>query len=449
MKLYTIWIKPLQFICSIIFLSSANVLFAGSPPGITAQPQSQAVLANSNAVFTVTASGSLPLMYQWSFKGINLTNSAHVSGATGTTLTISNVTAADAGNYKVVVTNTHGSATSVVAVLTVLFPPAITAQPQSQSALLSSNATFAAAVSGTPPLVCRWYFNGSLLSDGGRVSGSATTNLSLANVQTNDAGNYQLFVTNNYGSATSSPATLTVLVPPQITTPPQSQTLEAGSNMVLFVAAAGTPPLNYRWFFNGNPLSDGGRVSGSTTTNLTVSDSQTNDSGNYLAVVTNIAGVATSSIALISVLQPPAITQQPQDLTLAVGATATFSAAAGGSSPASYLWFFNGNALSDGGQFSGTTTSNLTIVQAQTTNSGYYEVEASNPVGIAFSAPASLTVLAPPAITRQPSNQSAVWGGAAVFNVTATGDAPLNYQWTFNGAIISDATNATLMLTNV
>jgi alpha-tubulin suppressor-like RCC1 family protein len=440
--------KGLQFICSIIFLSSADVLFAGASPSITTQPQSQAVLAGSNAVFTVTAGGSLPLMYQWSFNGINLTNSAHVAGATSTTLTISNVIAANAGNYQVIVTNTHGGATSAVAGLTVLLPPTVSAQPQSQSTLLNSNATFAATVSGTPPLVCRWYFNGGLLSDSGRVSGSATTHLSILNVQTNDAGNYQAVVTNNYGSATSSLATLTVLVPPQITAQPQSQTRKAGSNIVLSTIANGTLPLSYGWFFNGAPLSDGGRVSGSATANLTISNSQTNDSGNYIAIITNIAGAATSSVAVISVLEPPAITQQPRSLTLPVGATATFSAAADGSAPTSYLWFFYGNALSDGGQFSGTTTSNLTILNAQTTDSGNYEVQASNPVGIAFSTTASLTVLAPPAITRQPSNQSAAWGGAAVFNVIATGDAPLNYQWTFNGAIISDATNATLMLMN-
>src|SRR5262249_7008856 len=155
--------------------------------------------------------------YQWSFNGTNLTNSAHVSGATSSTLTISNVVAADAGNFQVVITNTHGS-TNAVAVLTVLFRPSISVPPQSQSVLLNSNVAFSAKATGTAPLVYRWYFNGALLSDGGRVSGSATTNLSIVNVQTNDAGSFQLVVTNNYGSVTSNPVTLTVLVPPQIIT---------------------------------------------------------------------------------------------------------------------------------------------------------------------------------------------------------------------------------------
>src|SRR5258707_12170435 len=106
---------------------------AQSAPSITQQPQSQSLLAGSNATFSVTASGQSPLRYQWSFNGTNLANSAHISGATNATLTVSNILAADAGNYRVVVTNSHGSATSSNATLAVLLPPAITSQPAPQS----------------------------------------------------------------------------------------------------------------------------------------------------------------------------------------------------------------------------------------------------------------------------------------------------------------------------
>src|SRR6266851_5520680 len=161
--------------------------FAQSAPSITQQPQSQSLLAGTNATFTVTASGQTPLRYQWSFNATNLTNSAHITGATNATLVVSNIVAADAGSYRVVVTNSHGSATSSNATLTVLLPPAITSQPAAQSVILTSNASFTVAASGTAPLSYQWYFNGDPLANSGRITGSATTNLSIANVQTNDA----------------------------------------------------------------------------------------------------------------------------------------------------------------------------------------------------------------------------------------------------------------------
>ena len=239
-------------LCLIVF--ATLVPRAGFAAGITTQPQSQSVVAGSNAVFTVVASGQAPIFYQWLFNGVNLTNSTHIAGTTNSTLTISNVLGSDAGNYRVVVTNSHSGVTSSNAVLTVLFPPSITGQPASQSVLSSNNATFTATVAGTAPLSCQWRFNGVPLMDGGRVSGSTTTNLSIVNVQTNDAGAYQLGVTNNYGSVTSAVATLTVLVAPGIATQPTNQTVILGNTATFSVTAFGTAPLTCQWLLNGAAL---------------------------------------------------------------------------------------------------------------------------------------------------------------------------------------------------
>src|SRR5208337_416635 len=113
-------------------------------------------LLGSNAAFTVVAGGSSPIFYRWSFNGTNLTNSAHISGATNATLTVSNVTAADAGIYRVGVTNSHSGVISSNATLTVVLPPAITNQPSAQAVLLNSNAAFTTAASGTAPLRYQW-----------------------------------------------------------------------------------------------------------------------------------------------------------------------------------------------------------------------------------------------------------------------------------------------------
>lgn len=91
------------------------------PPNVVAPPQSQAVFFSSNALFTVTATGSLPMSYQWLFNG------KPIGEATATELVINNVQPPDGGSYSVVVSNRVGVVTSAVAVLTV--PHATTATP--------------------------------------------------------------------------------------------------------------------------------------------------------------------------------------------------------------------------------------------------------------------------------------------------------------------------------
>src|SRR5690606_27748273 len=127
-------------------------------PSITTQPVSQNVNAGANATFTVSASGTGPLSYQWRFNGAN------ISGATATSYTRSNVQSGDAGNYSVVVSNAAGSATSANAALTVNVPPSITTQPVSQTVNAGANVTFTVSASGTAPLSYQWRFNGANIS---------------------------------------------------------------------------------------------------------------------------------------------------------------------------------------------------------------------------------------------------------------------------------------------
>jgi hypothetical protein len=89
-----------------------------TPPSITQQPQSQTVPVGASATFTVAASGTGPLSYQWQ------RNDGDISGATSTSFTIDPVAESDAGNYRCVVTNNYGMATSDEAALTVVELPA-------------------------------------------------------------------------------------------------------------------------------------------------------------------------------------------------------------------------------------------------------------------------------------------------------------------------------------
>jgi hypothetical protein len=85
-------------------------LFKGPrpPPRITLQPQNRSVTVSETVSFSVVADGEPPLAYQWQFNGTNL------AGASGSVLTFTNTTHAQAGFYSVIVSNQSGVVTSVV-----------------------------------------------------------------------------------------------------------------------------------------------------------------------------------------------------------------------------------------------------------------------------------------------------------------------------------------------
>ncbi len=154
--------------------------------------------AGQTAQFTVVASGTAPLSYQWQFGG------AAIAGATASSYSIASVQAANAGSYSVVVTNNYGSVTSSAAVLTVGAGPTITAQPQSAAVAAGQAAQFTVGASGTAPLSYQWQFGGVA------IAGATASGYSIASAQAANAGSYSVVVTNNYGSVTSSAAVLTV-----------------------------------------------------------------------------------------------------------------------------------------------------------------------------------------------------------------------------------------------
>jgi hypothetical protein len=176
--------------------ASAGKCLPVSAPTITAQPQNQGVLVGSNANFSVVSTGTLPLSYQWKFNGID------INGATGSGMSITNVQGTNGGTYSVVITNVAGTAVSSNALLTILYPPAITTQPRSQLAFPGCTITFSCTATGTPPLIYLWQRNGLPLA------GQTNTNLTLPSIQSFDFATYTMIASNAFAAATSSNAVL-------------------------------------------------------------------------------------------------------------------------------------------------------------------------------------------------------------------------------------------------
>lgn len=230
-------------IAAIYVAGAAGKCKAAAGPAITAQPANQNVVAGSNALFSATVIGSLPVSYQWQLNGLNLANDGRISGAASNVLAIANVQLADAGNYTLVVSNPVGVVTSAVAVLTVLVPPVMTAQPQSLTNVTGTTAIFSATATGSLPLSYQWQLNGLNLTNDGRISGATTNTLKIANVQATDVGNYTLVVSNTAGAVTSVVAALAVTAPPVI----ESIVLSNGVVAITWSAVIGR---SYRLQFN-------------------------------------------------------------------------------------------------------------------------------------------------------------------------------------------------------
>ena len=139
----------------------------------------------------------------------------------------------------------------------------------------------------------------------------------------------------------------------------------------------------------------------------------------------------------------PTITLSPVDGSATVGGVAQLRVAASGPGPLSYQWRFNGLLLA------GATDSTLMLDPVRLENRGAYDAFVSNAGGSVFSGSASFSVIAPLIILEAPFSQISRGGSNVTFRVSATGDAPLAYQWKFNGNVISGANAISLVVSNV
>jgi hypothetical protein len=214
--------------------ATLTVNTAAVAPSITSQPANQTVTAGQTASFTVSASGTAPLSYQWR------KNNANITGATSSAYTTPATTTADSGStFSVIVTNSAGSATSNNAILNVnaaAVAPSITTQPANQTVTTGQAATF--TVSATAPMSYQWRKNGT------SITGATSNSYSTPATTTTDSGStFSVVISNSAGSATSNNATLTVnqaaAVAPTVTTQPVNQAVAAGQTATLECARFG------------------------------------------------------------------------------------------------------------------------------------------------------------------------------------------------------------------
>lgn len=280
--------------------------------------------------------------------------------------------------------------------------PLITSNPANYGTTNGGSAPFGVTVQSVYALSYQWLQNGTNLDS------ATNATLTLTNLDTTfDNFTYECIATNDYGSITSTPAILNVTVTPA------APVILSGTNRVtgyingnvIFapVAADGTQPFSYQWYYGGTALVDDGvKYSGSATSSLTVSNLAATDAGNYYVVVMNPSTYYASNLVDVLTVNYHKATinaGQPQSVTTFVGVPTSLTAnESGATPPVTNQWYQGTTLLTDGSEFSGTASSTLTIAATtiSDTANNYYIV-VSNGGGSVTSSVASVTVVIPPA----------------------------------------------------
>jgi len=309
--------------------------------------------------------------------------------------------------------------------------PTITTGPAGATRCVGESVTFSVEANGSEPLAYQWRRDGSV------IAGATEATLTLDPVSVADAGEYSVVVTNGIGSATSAGATLGVIEPVQVVTPPQALSLCVGLPATLAVSATGTGPLAYQWSIDGTP------IAGATSDSLDLDPLSVADAGAYSVEISNACNTVTTAPVDVVVLEPLAILSPPGAATLCVGQPLHLEVAFQGSSPVGIQWF------RDGAPIPGATSAQYDVGAVSPADQGVYTVELANGCGTLASAPVDVEVRAAPSIIADPVPASSCVGGSVLFSVTALGSPALFYQWFRDGQPLPGETSASLSIAMV
>ncbi|KXB97542.1 MAG: hypothetical protein AA908_06705 [Chlorobi bacterium NICIL-2] len=275
--------------CAGLFLAMFSPAFGEEySVRIDQAPQDATVCEGQTVTLTVQASTNFPnpqYTFQWlDGQGNPISDGGRYSGATTNTLTISNVSQAEAGQYTVVVGVSNGQVRPATAIarVTVVPGPTVTQQPQDVTVCDGQIAAMSVQVSGGLNVRYQWYAND--------VPVPGATSSSISQTATAQMNGLQVYckIISDCGEVNSDTATVTVETAPTITQQPQGGTAAIGQSYQITVQATGTAPLQYQWF------KDGQAITGATSNTYTITNVTQNDAGRYKVVVTNRCGTAES-----------------------------------------------------------------------------------------------------------------------------------------------------------
>ena len=438
-----------NFEIAIISLPTAQLVFQG---GVVSQGTNYIKAdGTTNCLLVATNVTGGGVAYQWWTNGGGATFAMDASNGPNYTVFATN---SFTNSYFLVVSNLAGTNISTTTNTVVAEVP-ITNIVASFSGILTtnlakgSNLDLFVTVTNGDALQYQWFKNGAAMVN------SNATNLNFASPLITDSGIYWVSVTNHVSAMNSETVTVKFVAAPSILTQPMGGARVAtnGTDYTFSVVCvnATNSLLSYQWWWITNSVtwSNAAMGSVSSSNSYTLSNPNTNCTGQYWVVVSNVAGVVTSSIVDLNVQNIPRInTLTPTNTVIAVGTSLTNPVTATGEG-LFYSWYTNGTKISS------LTTSNLIIQNAKVTDSGSYTVIVTNYVGSATNT-TNILVVAAPVIISQPQSLTVFTNSLATFRVVVSNaeNSALTYRWWCNTNGGSDfqlvgGTNNTYTITNV
>jgi hypothetical protein len=259
-------------------------------------------------------------------------------------------------------------------------PPVVSIQPA--NATIAANQTATLSVTFLSALDYQWYAGAS-----GDVShpitGAELPSFTTPPLAQNST--YWVRASNIYGGTNSATATVVIAPMPIAAGSAKTQTLLAGQNTTLSVAATGLD-LTYQWRKNGV------NIPGAVGASLVLQKINSANAGRYDVVITNPAGSITSAPITLNVKTPPTITVQPLPVAAVRGVTVRFSVTAVGDQPLQYVWQRNRLNLPSLPIYQGVKTSTLSLLHVGPGSAGKFRVIVSNASGTATSQEVALRV---------------------------------------------------------
>lgn len=364
--------------------------------------------------------------YQWFNNGVPLAN-------TTATLTVS-----AAGSYSVIVGNAAAclSDTSDAITITAAALPSATITPATAQVCANSTGNQASVPDAGAGASYNWSISGGSIT-GGQGTRTLTYNAG-------PSGNVMLnvTVTNSATCSASSSANVPINPLPSITIQPSNQTVCENGNASFIAAANNTTAVQWQVSTDGGASFN--NVAGATNATLSFTANAGQNGYRYRAVFTNACGTDTTSAATLTVNPLPTVTAQPADQTVCENGSASFTATA--SNATAVQWQVSTDGGANFSNLAGATNATLSFSPTLAQNGYRYQAVFSNNCGSVNSSAVTLNVNPLLNISTQPVNQAVCAGAPATFSITATGTAPLNYQWRKNGSPINGATQASFTI---
>ena len=307
---------------------------------ITAQPESKTAYVGNKAVFTVEATGSGTLTYQWQYRK-NSSDTWKKSGQSGNAtkkLTVATTAGLHGYQFRCLVTDSNGQKYSSAATLSL--KPKITAQPENTTAAVGNKAVFTVEATGKSKLTYQWQYRKNETDDWktSGQSGNKTATLSVSTTAGLHGYQFRCIVTDG-NSQKSFTKAATLSVRPKITTWPKDASVSAGSTATFTMAATGKTPLTYQWQYRRNENSEwkASGQSGNKTATLKVAATAGLNGYQFRCYVKDANGQRSyTNTVTLSII--PEITKQPKDKSVYLGSKATFTVEATGTGKLTYQW---------------------------------------------------------------------------------------------------------------